>query len=61
MIPAIIPDDTQSEAEKKLFQVLHVSLDDSLTVFHSLDLLTHNLQDKYIEGEIDFLIFSPEY
>lgn len=61
MMPEVIPEDTQSEAEKKLFPVLHESLDDNFTVFHSFHLLTHNLKDKFIEGEIDYLLFSPEY
>lgn len=61
MIPAVIPEDTQSQAEKKLFPILRESLDDSFTVFHSFDLLTYNRADKLVEGEIDFLIFSPVY
>jgi hypothetical protein len=61
MIPATISLDTQSNAEIELFPKLKSSLDDSFTVFHSFDLLTKNLQQKFIEGEIDFLIFSPQY
>jgi thymidine kinase len=61
MIPATISLDTQSNAEIRLFPLLKKSLDDSFTVFHSFDLLTKNLQQKFIEGEIDFLIFSPQY
>ncbi|HSW57790.1 MAG TPA: NERD domain-containing protein [Dehalococcoidales bacterium] len=61
MIPAIIPEDTRSQAEKKLFPVLKQSLNDSFTVFHSFNLFTTNLQNKFIEGEIDFLIFSAEH
>ncbi len=59
MIPALMPEETESEAEKQLFPVLRDGLDDSFTVFHSFDLLTRNLKNKFIEGEIDFLIFSP--
>jgi hypothetical protein len=61
MIPAMIHSDTKSEAEKKLFTMLRDGLDNTFTVFHSFNLLTRNLQDKFIEGEIDFLIFSPDY
>jgi hypothetical protein len=61
MIPAMIPADTKSEAEKKLFPILRDKLDNSFTIFHSFDLLTHNREDKFVEGEIDFLIFSLEH
>ncbi len=61
MIPAVISEDTQSQAEKKLFPNLKERLNDSFTVFHSFDLLTRNRADKLVEGEIDFLIFSPDY
>jgi superfamily I DNA and RNA helicase len=61
MIPAMIPEETRSEAEKKLFPILRDKLDGTFTVFHSFDLLTHNREDKFLEGEIDFLIFSPEH
>ncbi len=60
MIPATMPAETESAAEKQLFPILRDGLDNSFTVFHSFDLLTRNLENKFIEGEIDFLIFSPE-
>ncbi|MBI4334518.1 MAG: NERD domain-containing protein [Chloroflexi bacterium] len=60
MIPATLPEETESEAERRLFPVLRDGLNDSFTVFHSFHLLTHNRERKFIEGEIDFLILSGE-
>ena len=60
MIPATIPEATKSGAEKRLFDILREKLDESFIVFHSFNLLTQNKQSKFIDGEIDFLIFSPE-
>ena len=60
MIPASFAADTKSGAEKRLFSVLRDGLDDSLTVFHSFDLLVQNKLGKFVDGEIDFLIFSPQ-
>jgi hypothetical protein len=59
MIPASVPEQTRSDAERLLFPVLRDGLDASFTVFHSFNLLTHNLHGKFIDGEIDYLIFSP--
>jgi len=59
MIPASLAADTKSDAEKRLFSVLRDGLDDRFTVFHSFDLLVHNRLGKLVDGEIDFLIFSP--
>lgn len=59
MIPATIPEDTPSRAERDLFPLLQEGLDDGYTVFHSLPLLTRTKQDRFLEGEIDFLIFHP--
>jgi len=59
MIPATLPAQTESKAERRLFSALRNSLDDSITVFHSFNLLTQNKQGKFIDGEIDYLIFSP--
>ncbi len=61
MIPAVIPEQTLSNAEKHLFAVLKERLDYGFTVFHSFNLLTRNRQQRFIEGEIDFLIFSPAH
>ena len=57
MIPTNPSSETESEAEKKVFDALR-SLDDSYTVFHSYDILTRNLENKLIDVEIDFLIFQ---
>ena len=59
MIPATLPVQTESKAERRLFSVLRNGLDDSFTVFHSFNLLTQNKQGKFIDGEIDYLIFPP--
>lgn len=59
MIPSIVPEHTESRAEKQLFTILRDSLDDNFTVFHSFNLLTKNIKNKFVDGEIDFLIFSP--
>jgi len=60
MIPAIMSEQTESSAEKKLFPVFRGGLDDSYTVFHSFNLLTKNRKDRFIDGEIDFVVFSPD-
>lgn len=60
MIPATLPDEVNSRAERELFPFLRDRLDDSFTVFHSFKLLTRNLQNKFVEGELDYLISSPE-
>ncbi len=60
MIPASFAADTKSGAEKRLFPVLRDRLDDRFTVFHSFDLLVQNKLGKFVDGEIDFLIFSPQ-
>jgi len=60
MIPAELPVQTKSDAEKRLFHVLRDKLSDHYTVFHSFDLLTKNRFGQFMEGEIDFLIFNPQ-
>jgi hypothetical protein len=59
MIPAMPAEGTQSQAERQLFPILRDGLDGSFTIFHSFGLLTKNLEGKFIDGEIDFLILSP--
>ena len=62
MIPATISPQNQSKAEEKLFFALKKSsLDDSFFIFHSLDILSRNLQNKFIDGELDFLIFCQQF
>jgi DNA-binding transcriptional ArsR family regulator len=62
MIPATISPDNESKAEAKLFFALKKSsLDDSYFIFHSLDILSRNLQNKFIDGEVDFLIFCQRF
>lgn len=60
MIPATVPQYTQSNAERQLFPVLRDALDEGYIVFHAFNLLTHNRQGKFIDGEIDYLIFLPD-
>jgi len=60
MIPAVVPEDGVSRAEQQLFDVLRDGLDDSFTVFHSFKTLTHNREGMLLDGEIDFLLFSPD-
>ena len=60
MIPKTISKETLSEAEKCVFHHLRDSLDDIYTVFHSYDILSRNRDGKVFDGEIDFLIFSPQ-
>ena len=59
MIPALVPDNTQSAGERTLHPLLRDGLDESYTVFHSFRTSTPNLQGFLRDGEIDFLIFSP--
>ena len=59
MIPAAVPNHIRSRAEKTLFPILRDRLDESFTIFHSFNMLTRNRDNKFIDGEIDFLIFSP--
>lgn len=61
MIPSIVPEQTQSSAEKQLFPLMRDSLADDFTIFHSFNLLVKNREKKFIDGEIDFLVFSPKY
>ncbi|MFC2039864.1 NERD domain-containing protein [Chloroflexota bacterium] len=61
MIPSIIRDSTQSNAEKQAFPVLRDSLADEFTVFHSFNLLVKNREQKFVDGEIDYLIYSPKF
>ena len=41
MIPATLPAQTESKAERRLFSALRNGLDDTFTVFHSFNLLRH--------------------
>ncbi len=61
MYPADIAEETVSESELDVFHALRDRLDDSYTVFHSYNILSRNVRGNRIDGEIDFLIFSPRY
>jgi hypothetical protein len=58
MIPATLSPETESRAEGRMFYALRDSLDNSYTIFHSFDLPTHNLKNRHIDVEIDFLVLS---
>ena len=60
MIPGILSPETESKAEGIVFNQLSKQLDNTYTIFHSFGILSRNLQDTYIDKEIDFLIASPE-
>ena len=60
MIPAVVPEEGVSRAEQELFPVLRNGLDDSITVFHSFKIVTHNREGRLLDSEIDFLLFSRE-
>nr|MBP7323288.1 NERD domain-containing protein [Deltaproteobacteria bacterium] len=59
MIPANPIFASKSKAEERVFHVLQDSLDDGCCVFHSFDVLAHNLENKLVDAELDFLIFCP--
>jgi len=59
MIPAILPDETESAGERTLFPLLRDRLGANYTVFHSFRTLTPDFRGVLFDGEIDFLIFSP--
>ena len=59
MIPALVPDDTESAGERTLHPLLRDGLDESYTVFHSFKTTTSSPQGFLRDGEIDFLILSP--
>ena len=61
MIPNTFSPQTESQAEIKVFESLKNSLDDSYTVFHSFDIMARNLENRLIDVEIDFLIFSIKH
>ncbi len=61
MIPASFPESSHNPAEKEVFSLLHKKLDDNFTIFHSFLFTVQNKKGAFIDGEIDFLIFSPEY
>ncbi|RMF92410.1 MAG: DUF2075 domain-containing protein [Candidatus Schekmanbacteria bacterium] len=60
MIPATVSQNTSSKAEKRVFKKLSSLLDDSFTVFHSVDILAREHNNKLIDAEIDFLILSEK-
>lgn len=61
MFPSDINSDVVSDSEMDVFLSLRDRLDDSYTVFHSYNILPRNTRGNRIDGEIDFLIFSPRY
>lgn len=61
MFPSDINSETVTDSEMDVFYALREGLDDSYTVFHSYNILSRNFKGSLIDGEIDFLIFSPRY
>lgn len=58
MIPAVMREHVQSNAEKKVFQLLQAMKDtDDWVVLHSVGISKHPTQ---IEGEADFVVLIPE-
>ncbi len=48
MIPATFSTLSESKAEERLFYALRDSLDDTHTIFHSIDLFKRNLDNRRI-------------
>lgn len=61
MFPSDIDSENVSDSEMDVFYALRDRLDDSYTVFHSYNILPRNYRGSLIDGEIDFLVFSPRY
>lgn len=61
MFPSVLESENVTDSEKDVFYALRDRLDDSYTVFHSYTVLPRNFKGNLIDGEIDFLIFSPRY
>ena len=59
MIPDNYPTDTQSCAERRMFDELRDGLGDEYTVIHSLPWL-HDERPVLREGECDFVILHPK-
>ena len=60
MIPSIYPLYEQNQAESKVFAAIQKGLSDDYTVFHSFNVIAQNARGTFIDGEIDFLIYSPK-
>ena len=57
MIPAAVPEQTQSGAERRLFAVIRDGLSDQWTVIHSLGMTAHSTKPW---AEIDFVLIGPD-
>jgi len=60
MYPKRISPDTQSEAERRLYQALAEALPAEYTVFHSARWLVRDTKRGAQDGEADFVIAHPE-
>lgn len=60
MYPNRLLDDTQSAAERKLYDLFHHKLSDEFTVFHSVAWLAPAANSRAHDGEADFLIAHPD-
>ena len=52
---------TQSDAEKRLYEILRTKLSNDYHVFHNVERFGKTNNGRLIKGEIDFLILHPDY
>jgi hypothetical protein len=60
MYPNQLSSDTESGAERRLYQAFQNELDDSYTVFHSAAWLSQDAEGRPRDGEADFVIVHPQ-
>jgi len=60
MYPNQLSPDTESDAERRLYQAFQDELDDSYTVFHSAAWLSQDAEGRPRDGEADFVIVHPQ-
>lgn len=60
MIPTECDPQTRSKGEITVYNQLRKAFDDSWTIFHSFDITSHNVENRLVDFEIDFLLFHPE-
>jgi len=61
MFPNRIPDDVESYAERRLYEMLREQLPDEWRVFYHARWLARSTRQGAQDGEIDFCIVSPEH
>ncbi|KYC35810.1 hypothetical protein WA1_05800 [Scytonema hofmannii PCC 7110] len=60
MFPENLRSDVNSKAEKLLYQAFQKQLSDNFTVFHQVRWQARNIRNGAKDGEIDFVITSPD-